>query len=44
MADAPLRAALAEAGRAAVAGMTWRATALRTLEVYRRGREARRAA
>jgi glycosyltransferase involved in cell wall biosynthesis len=44
MADAPQRAALGEAGRAAVGGMTWRATALRTLEVYRRGREARRAA
>ena len=44
MADAPLRAVLGGAGRSAVAGMTWRATALRTLEVYRRGRERRRAA
>jgi glycosyltransferase involved in cell wall biosynthesis len=44
MADAQLRAKLGEAGRAAVAGMSWRATALRTLEVYQRGREERRAA
>jgi len=44
MADDDLRARIGEAGRQAVAGMTWRATALRTLELYRRARKERRAA
>jgi glycosyltransferase involved in cell wall biosynthesis len=38
MDDAPSRRRMGEAARAAVAGMTWRATALRTLEVYQRAR------
>lgn len=41
MADAALRRRMGDAARAAVAGMTWRATALRTLDVYERaGAEA----
>jgi glycosyltransferase involved in cell wall biosynthesis len=36
MDDASLRRRMGDAARAAVAGMTWRATALRTLEVYAR--------
>jgi len=38
MDDAPLRRRMGEAARASVAGMTWRATALRTLDVYDRAR------
>jgi len=38
MADRQLRARMGDAARAAVSGMTWRATALRTLEVYERAR------
>jgi len=44
MADEALRTRIGDAGRQAVAGMTWRATALRTLDLYRRAREERRAA
>ena len=44
MADEALRARIGDAGRQAVAGMTWRATALRTLDLYRCAREERRAA
>jgi len=44
IADEGLRARIGEAARQAVVGMTWRATALRTLELYRRAREERRAA
>jgi len=38
--DAALRARLADAAFARVAGMTWRRTALATLEVYARARSA----
>jgi glycosyltransferase involved in cell wall biosynthesis len=38
LADAALRRRMGEAARATVAGMTWRATALKTLEVYERAR------
>lgn len=44
LSDDGLRASIGDAARAAVAGMTWRATALRTLDLYRRAREERRAA
>jgi glycosyltransferase involved in cell wall biosynthesis len=44
LSDDRLRASIGDAARAAVAGMTWRATALQTLDLYRRGREERRAA
>jgi glycosyltransferase involved in cell wall biosynthesis len=40
--DAPLRARLGVAAAAAVRGMTWRATAERTLDVYRDALERRR--
>src|SRR5262249_14417687 len=40
MDDPPARRRMGEAARAAVAGMTWRATALRTLDVYARARSA----
>jgi glycosyltransferase involved in cell wall biosynthesis len=39
MGDPALRRRMGDAARAAVEGMTWRATALRTLEVYARARE-----
>jgi len=38
MDDAPLRRRMGDAARASVSGMTWRATALRTLQVYERAR------
>ena len=38
MDDAGLRRRMGDAARASVAGMTWRATALRTLDVYDRAR------
>jgi hypothetical protein len=41
MADAALRRRLGEAAARTVAGMTWRATAERTLDVYRRAIEQR---
>jgi glycosyltransferase involved in cell wall biosynthesis len=44
MADEGLRVRIGDAARQAVAGMTWRATALRTLDLYRRARAERRAA
>jgi glycosyltransferase involved in cell wall biosynthesis len=39
MDDPPLRCRMAHAAREAVDGMTWRATALRTLDVYARARK-----
>ena len=44
MHDAELRSRLAASARAAVAGMSWRATALQTLEVYRRAHADRQVA
>jgi glycosyltransferase involved in cell wall biosynthesis len=44
MGDERLRVRLAASARAAVAGMSWRETALRTLDVYRQASEERRAA
>jgi len=38
MDDPPLRRRMGDAARASVSGMTWRATALRTLQVYERAR------
>lgn len=40
--DAALRRRLGDAARAAVEGMTWRATALKTLDVYARALQVRR--
>jgi glycosyltransferase involved in cell wall biosynthesis len=40
--DAALRRRLGDAARAAVEGMTWRATALKTLDVYVRAMQVRR--
>jgi glycosyltransferase involved in cell wall biosynthesis len=39
MGDPAMRRRMGDAARAAVQGMTWRATALRTLDVYERARE-----
>jgi glycosyltransferase involved in cell wall biosynthesis len=41
MDDPPLRRSLGEAARESVAGMTWRATALKTLDVYARASRGR---
>jgi hypothetical protein len=41
MDDPALRARLGDEAARSVAGMTWRATAERTLDVYRRAIEAR---
>jgi glycosyltransferase involved in cell wall biosynthesis len=44
MSDPALRLRLAQNARQAVAGMSWRATALQTIDVYRRAQTQRRAA
>jgi hypothetical protein len=44
MRDPTLRFELAAKARSAVSGMSWRATALKTLDVYRRAQAERRAA